>query len=247
MPTPLSLPKAWAPYLLLGLLLVAFRLPELPIRQWVNHPRVMIVVEDLFGTPADLRHAPMALPGTVFLLVAGVTFFLHGMTRQQFRTALQHSLATTAKASVALIFTVPMVQIFLGSMEGAAGLPEMPQVLAAEMSAMAGTAWPLLAPFAGGLGAFIAGSNTISNMMLAKFQFGVGQQIGCDPFWIVALQAVGGAAGNTICVHNVVAAAAVVGLVGREGPIIRRTLPVFLYYAGFAGILGLIIVRSASS
>lgn len=246
-PGSLSLTQAWAPYFMLGLLLVAFRLPELPIKQLVNHPAVTIVVDDLFGTPANLRHAPVALPGTIFLLVALITFFLHGMTVSQFRTALQHSFATTAKASVALIFTVPMVQIFLGSMEGAAGLPEMPQVLAAEMSAMAGHAWPLLAPFAGGLGAFIAGSNTISNMMLAKFQFGVAQQIGSDPFWMVALQAIGGAAGNTICVHNVVAAAAVVGLVGREGQIIRRTLPVFLYYAGVAGILGLIIVRFASS
>ena len=44
--------------------------------------------------------------------------------------------------------------------------------------------------------------------MFSLFQFQVGQQIGVDPLWIVALQAVGGAAGNTICVHNVVAACA---------------------------------------
>jgi lactate permease len=82
-------------------------------------------------------------------------------------------------------------------------------------------------------------------MMLSRFQFEVGTRIGCDPFWIVALQAVGGAAGNIICVHNVVAASAVVGLVGREGQIIRRTFPVFLYYACFAGLLGVLIVRLA--
>jgi lactate permease len=80
-------------------------------------------------------------------------------------------------------------------------------------------------------------------MMFSLFQFDVGQRIGVDPFWIVALQAVGGAAGNTICVHNVVAASAVVGLVGREGAIIRKTFPVFACYAGLAGILGLIVVN----
>lgn len=243
----LSLMASWTPYLLLGALLVIFRLPMLPIKGLVNHPHVVFLVENFLSTPTTikhvtLKHAPLALPGTIFLIVSAFTFFFHGMTKTQYCRAVSQSLRTTAKASVALIFTVPMVQIFLGSEGGAAGLPEMPRVLAEQMSAIAGHAWPFLSPFTGGFGAFIAGSNTVSNMMLSKFQFDVGLQIGCDPFWIVALQAVGGAAGNTICVHNVVAASAVVGLVGREGQIIRRTLPVFLFYATLAGLLGLLIV-----
>lgn len=84
----------------------------------------------------------------------------------------------------------------------------------------------------------MAGSNTISNMMFSSFQFDVGLQIGVDPTWIVALQAVGGAAGNMICVHNVVAASAVVGLLGKEGAVLRKTLVPFAYYALLAGTLG---------
>src|SRR5690606_41299555 len=94
-----------------------------------------------------------------------------------------------------------------------------------------------LAPTVGGIGAAIAGSNTISNMMLANFQFEVAQSIGADPLWIVALQAVGGAAGNTICVHNVVAASAVVGLIGREGTTLRKTMIVFVYYVIAAAVV----------
>jgi len=56
------------------------------------------------------------------------------------------------------------------------------------------------------------------------------------------LQAVGGAAGNVICVHNVVAAAATVGLLGKEGLVIRKTLLVFVYYALFTGAIGYVIV-----
>src|SRR5690606_14287978 len=95
-------------------------------------------------------------------------------------------------------------------------------------------------------GAFVAGSNTVSNMTFSLFQFGTGRLIGVDPGWMVALQAVGGAAGNIICVHNVVAAAAVVGLTGREGAVIRRTLPVFVYYALLPGALGYGIVWTSS-
>ena len=118
----------------------------------------------------------------------------------------------------------------------------MPTALADAVANLSGSTWPMFAPLIGGMGAFVAGSNTISNMMFSLFQFGVGQKIGVDPSWIVALQAVGGAAGNVICVHNVVAASATVGLLGREGLIIRRTLVTFVFYALFSGALGYAIV-----
>jgi len=57
------------------------------------------------------------------------------------------------------------------------------------------------------------------------------------------LQAVGGASGNIICVHNVVAASAVAGLVGKEGAVIRKTLLPFTYYALFCGAIGYGIVN----
>jgi lactate permease len=120
----------------------------------------------------------------------------------------------------------------------------MPIVLADAIAGLVGQAWPICAPLVGGMGAFVAGSNTVSNMMFSLFQFGVGQRISVDPTWVVALQAVGGAAGNMICVHNVVAAGAVVGLVGREGAVIRKTIPPFLYYALAAGLIGFAIVSS---
>ena len=58
----------------------------------------------------------------------------------------------------------------------------------------------------------------------------------------MALQAGGGAAGKIICIHNVVAASAVVGLVGREGAVIRKTFWPFVYYAGVSGCLGYAIL-----
>jgi len=59
----------------------------------------------------------------------------------------------------------------------------------------------------------------------------------------VALQAVGGAAVNMICVHNVVAASAVVGLLGKEGLLIRKTLIPMTYYLIVAAIIGIIMLQ----
>ena len=88
-----------------------------------------------------------------------------------------------------------MVQVFLNSSGGAAGYEQMPLALAEGVANLAGSAWPFFATFIGGLGAFVAGSNTVSNMMFSLFQFGVGERILVDPtgLWrckqLVVLQA----------------------------------------------------------
>ena len=45
-----------------------------------------------------------------------------------------------------------------------------------------------------------------------------------------------------ICVHNVVAAAATVGLAGREGDLIRQVLIPMAYYVVAAGALGMALI-----
>ena len=231
---------AWSPYLLVALLLVLTRLRDLPFYELVN--AWSISLPNLFGTEISAAVRPLYLPGSIFVFVSLLTFLLHRMDWSSYGRAWRRSLRTLIAASTALVFTVPMVQVFINSGSGGAGFDKMPIVLADGVAALVGSAWPIFAPFIGGLGAFVAGSNTVSNMMFSLFQFGVGQRIGVDPTWIVALQAVGGAAGNMICVHNVVAASAVVGLLGREGAVIRKTLIPFSYYALLPGSIGYAIV-----
>ena len=232
---------AWLPYLLVAWLLVLTRLSALPFAAWLK--AIEFKWAAIFGTTIDAALQPLYLPGTVFVLVSLMAVGLHRMGGVQVRSAWADSLKTTAKASVALVFTVPMVQVFLNSDGGLAGHDKMPIVLADGIASLAGGAYPLFAPLVGGFGAFVAGSNTISNMMFSLFQFEVGVRIGVDATWMVALQAVGGAAGNVICVHNVVAALAVVGLTGREGDVIRKTLLVFAYYALTAGVIGFVVIK----
>ena len=231
---------AWLPYLLLTGLLVLTRLEALPLKAWLRSAQIKW---DVFGTGILVDETPLYVPGTVFIVVSLIAVVLHRMNGAGVSAAWGESLKTTAKASVALVFTVPMVQVFLNTGGGLSGYEKMPIALANGVAALAGGAYPLLAPVVGGFGAFVAGSNTISNMMFSLFQFEVGVKIGVDATWMVALQAVGGAAGNVICVHNVVAASAVVGLTGREGDVIRKTLLVFVYYALSAGVIGFVFLK----
>ncbi|HSM61489.1 MAG TPA: L-lactate permease, partial [Longimicrobiales bacterium] len=75
------------------------------------------------------------------------------------------------------------------------------------------------------------------------FQYGVAERLSMSTVAIVALQAVGAAAGNMIAIHNVVAASATVGLLGREGSTLRKTILPTLYYLAVIGVLGLLAVH----
>lgn len=243
-----SLFVAWLPYLIVALLLVITRqnsLFGLEFSPQALCRSVSIPLKNILATNISEEVLPLYIPGAVFIVASVCAFVLHRMQPSDYATAWRASGRTIVAASVALIFTVPMVQVFINSDAGSAGYPQMPLALASGVKAVVGNAWPLLATFIGGLGAAVAGSNTVSNMMFALFQYDVGVKLGVDPVWIVALQAVGGAAGNTICVHNVVAASAVVGLIGKEGLVIRKTLPLFTYYALLTGMMGYLIVWSA--
>ena len=244
----MGLIRAWSPYLFVAGLLVLTRLRALNMEAFLrsDHPLITWSWTEIFGSDISASFQPLWSPGTIFIIVSLITILVHGLKSSDYKIAFTSSLKTLVPASTALVFTVPMVQVFINSSGGAAGYEQMPIALAEGVANLAGSAWPFFSTFIGGLGAFVAGSNTVSNMMFSLFQFGVGERILADPTWIVALQAVGGASGNIICVHNVVAASAVAGLIGKEGSVIRKTLLPFLYYALMTGALGYGIVNLSS-
>jgi lactate permease len=236
----LSMPIAWAPYLLVALLLVLTRLAALPFQGWLQG--VHIEVNNILGTPISTSFAPLYLPGTIFLVVVLVTVFLHRMTGAQLGQAFRQSASALRNSTIALGTAMAMVRIFINSSVNTAGLGSMPVELATLIAGVAGQAWPVFAPTIGALGSFISGSSTFSNMMFSLFQFSVANQVGVSERIVIALQALGANAGNMISVLNVVAAATVVGLQNQEGRIIRITLMGTIYYVVWAGILGMILV-----
>jgi lactate permease len=183
------------------------------------------------------------LPGGLLILVCLITYFLHRMRAGDFARAVRDSGSTILGAGFVLIFTVPMVRVMINSGVNAHELVSMPISMARGVADLMGQVYPLLAPAVGALGAFLAGSNTVSNLMLAQFQFETAGLLSLSGALMVAIQSVGAAAGNMIAIHNVVAASATVGLLGREGMTLRITILPTLYYLALAGIIGMIAVH----
>ena len=237
---PMNLVLAWTPYILLAVFLVLTRLRGLPFGDWLR--LVVIRWENIFGTGITAASTPLYLPAAMLILTVIATYFLHRMDRGEMRAAVRESSAIILGAGFVLIFTIPMVRIYLNSGVNMSGFQSMPIAMAEWVSVNVGAVWPFFAGVIGGLGAFIAGSNTVSNLMFSLFQHGVAEELMIAGSLIVALQAVGAAAGNMICIHNVVAASATVGLLGMEGLTIRRTIIPTLYYLVMIGLIGLIVI-----
>lgn len=235
----MSMVRAWSPYVIVAALLLLTR--NVPAIKEFLTGEAVLEVANIFGTGISQNLDLLYSPGAIFLLACLVTYVLHGMKGEQIRASWKVAGGQLGGAAFALLCAVPLVRIFINSGPdfNAAGLDSMPITLAQAAADLAGQGWPIVSPFIGALGAFVAGSNTVSNMMFALFQFNTGIGIGAaSPETVAALQAVGGAAGNMVAVHNVVAAAATVGLLGREGDLIRKTILPMTYYCLATGGIG---------
>ncbi|WP_147820941.1 L-lactate permease [Salidesulfovibrio onnuriiensis] len=238
--------RAWLPYILIGLILVVTRIPELGLKGFLAAQALKF--NSILGFDSvNASIAYLYLPGTIpFTLVALLTVLIHGMPASKVKASWAQAIATMKNPTIALFAAVALVSIFRGSGIADVALnpnsyPSMPLSMAKAVAAITGNAWPMFASFVGGLGAFITGSNTVSDLLFAEFQWGVAAQLDLPRQIIVAAQAVGGGMGNMICIHNIVAACAVVGLSGMEGQILKRTVWPFLLYGTVVGIVACLL------
>lgn len=238
--TKLSLARSWTPYIMVVTLLVLTRLSYLPLKAWLSS--ITVGWNEILGTSISASSAPLYLPATILFVVCLITIYFHRMKGEQVRSAFGESTKMIFGAGFVLLFAVPMVRIYINSGININGLAGMPIVMAEWVAENVGRIYPLFAPSIGALGAFIAGSNTVSNLMFSFFQFGVAERLMMSTTMMVALQAVGAAAGNMIAIHNVVAASATVGYLGNEGIVLRKTIIPTIYYLTLVGIMGLLAI-----
>ncbi|MGX9416437.1 L-lactate permease [Vibrio sp. WJH972] len=237
---PMGLAMAWLPYVLLALILVASRVSS-EFKSMLTD--VSLSFSNIFGEAGiSTSIQPLYLPGGILVFTAFLAVIIQSRSLKPLAQAVGESSKTLIGAGFVLVFTIPMVRIFINSGVNASDLASMPVTTANFAAGLVGDAFPALSAAVGALGAFIAGSNTVSNMMFSQFQYEVAQTLSISSVVVVALQAVGAAAGNMIAIHNVVAASATVGLLGREGAILRKTIIPTFFYIVLTGIIGLTLI-----
>ncbi len=233
--------KAWLPYIIIAAILVITRIEAFGLVDTLQG--ITITWENILGTTVTEGVDPLYNPGVIpFILVALLIPAMHGMEKGKAAECWKETFSTIKPAAIALFFAVGMVYVMMNSD------PVVEYTMLEEMAFATanifGEAWHFGAPFVGTLGAFIAGSNTVSNIMFGAFQFETAMAAGVEVIPTLGLQTAGAAGGNMLCVHNVVAAITTVGLVGKAGLVMRKTITVTILYALSIAVITTILVNT---
>jgi lactate permease len=225
----LRVAHASAPYLVLvALILVSRLLP--PLRETLTAVEVSWELWGAFqGTLLPLYH-----PGTMLLLGFLLGALLQGASRRVVGTAMRAAFGQLGLVTVALVAMLLLSRVLVHA--------GMIDVMAAAAASGLGAAWPLFAPLVGVLGTFVTGSATASNILFTDFQRATAEELGLSVLAMLGIQGFGAAVGNIICPHNIIAGGATVGLAGREGEVLRKTLVPCMVYALLGGALALLLV-----
>jgi lactate permease len=106
-------------------------------------------------------------------------------------------------------------------------------------AALAGTGvlFPLVSSYLGWVACFLTGSDTSSNFLFGNLQVATAQQLHINPILTAATNSSGAVAGKMISPQNIAVGVSTVGLVGREGEVLRSTFWHSIVFATFIGII----------
>jgi len=236
----MSFVRAWLPYIMIALTLVLTRIPLFGLAPYLQN--LVFSLKDIFGVAgASYDFHPLWIPGTVFIIVAAITFFMHKMDKKSLKIALSKTAKQTIGAALTICFGLALVQVMMNTHINYSGNPSMIDFIAETFALLPGGLYFVVSPLLGIVGAFVSGSNTVSNILFTKAQFATADLLGLGYMLVLALQCVGGSLGNMICAHNVVAAStAAEARDGAESKIIKLNIPPMLIMTGVILLVALV-------
>jgi len=195
---------------LLSGLVIQVHIPELSTRLGYLTP----------ATPTKpislLNHA-----GAVLLYASVLAYLVYRLAGRYKEGAVRSILKGTVKRVQAPSISITLMVCMAVVMENSG----MTQALARGLAQVAGSIYPLIAPWIGALGAFMTGSNTNSNVVFAQLQVRTAQLLGYTVAVILAGQTAGAALASVVAPAKVVVGTSTADLAGQEGEVMRKMLP----------------------
>lgn len=208
-----------------------------PVADFFISPSLVLRLENLLGTAESWSHQILYVPSLLpFALICLLTFAWYRSEKGTVQKAWSLTLRRMVNPVLALSGALVFVKLLMAGGDSALTI-----MIGSSFAEVAGEKWRLVAPYLGALGAFFAGSNTVSNLTFGAIQQSIANNLNLNVTSILALQSVGGAMGNMVCVNNIVAVCAVLGLKAQEGVIIKKTVGPMLLYGLIAAAAGLFL------
>jgi lactate permease len=254
-PTARAVIKALFPLWATVLVLLATRIPALGLRALLTNavpvwdlslgslghfaisPALVLTLHGILGTDTDWTHQLLYVPSLIpFVLIAAVSWRVFGAPAGTAGIVWRETATRMRNPIIVLLGALVFVRLLM-----VGGETSSVMLIGHTLAAVTGGWWQYLAAYLGAIGSFFAGSATISNLTFGPIQDTIAMRMGLDRSTLLALQSVGGAMGNMIAIHNIVAVCAVLGLANAEGQIFRKNTGPMLVYGGVAAIMAFVL------
>ncbi len=225
---------AWAPWGVLAAVMILWSYFKLfqkaaidfPV-PWLNHAVFITLYHKPYA--AIYNFQPLAA-GTAGLLA---TLIVAVLLRASPRVLLNSGFRTLKQLLLpALTVCLIVALAYLYNYSG------MAYTLGAALATLGGL-FPFFSSFLGWVACFMSGSDTASNFLFGNLQVAAAHQIGLNPILLASTNCVGAAAGKMISPQNIAVGVTTVGLVGREGDVLRTTLWHSILLAAVVGLMAL--------
>lgn len=253
--SPLQILKAMTPTILLIVILIVTRIKQFGIKAMLTDSSellmlsfgsfgdfsvsqaLIIKLSHILGTDVSWAYKTLYVPALIpFFLVVMISIPLFKLERCVVKQMFSETASRIKMPFVALVGALIMVKLM---MTGGDNSPIMTTGQA--FSDLMGTSWQYVAAYLGALGAFFSGSATVSNLTFGAIQQTIALNVGLPQTTILALQSVGGAMGNMVCINNIIAVSTILGIANREGYIIKRTVIPMIAYGAVAAMMSTLI------
>jgi lactate permease len=232
--------KSIIPYMIVIFLLTISRTIP-PIKETLLS--FTIGFQNLFNTSVTYNFSPFFTPSFYLILTSLIILYIYKTSKKESAQTFKSAFTKIKYPALSLIFAVSFVQLLLISGENLSGLESIPTILAKSLVSIFNQGFVYISPFIGAFGAFVTGSNTLSNLLFASLQSGAAESLAISIILVLALQTIGGAVGNMISIHNILAASATVGLKDVEGKVILKTIFVAIIYISIVSLITFIILK----
>lgn len=248
--------KAVLPIILLIVILILTRVHQLGIKALLNDTTTWIAfslgqlglfeisrglilsLSNIFGQDVSESYKALYVPSIIpFVVTVVIAIFLYKIKASDTKAIFSSSFAQVKMPFVALLGALVMVKLML-----LGGDDSMVQTIGRNFAAVTGSNWTYFSAYLGAIGSFFSGSNAVSNLTFGGIQYSIAQTTGLSATLVLALQSVGGAMGNMVCINNIIAVCSVLGIKNQEGEILKKTVIPMLVYGAIAALMAVLVL-----
>ena len=207
---------AWSPFIFIFIFLLSTSKLVAPVNTFLSQFASTATIYT-GENPSTMTFTWINTPGVWIFLSAILGGLIQKATFRDFKVVFIATIKQMSQTIITMLCVLGCAKIM--------GYAGMIASIASFAIAVTGSFYPFFAPWIGCLGTFVTGSGTSSGVLFGAVQESAAQSLHANPYWIVALNSLGVAAGKMLSPQSIAIALSSVDGQGQDSKLLSKILP----------------------